>query len=57
VKRVTTVKRVTVCKVCGSDNVKILQWLNPNDEADFGDIERTWCDTCEEHNDLIEVKR
>lgn len=56
-KRVTTVKRVTVCKVCGSDNVKILQWLNPNDEADFGDIERTWCDTCEEHNDLIEVKR
>ena len=46
-----------VCPICGSDNVQIKQWVNPNTDelkdSDPNEDEDCWCDDCETHNALM----
>lgn len=51
-----------VCKNCGSENVEIKAWVNPNTNEcnqthfiDEVEDEDTWCTDCETHGG-IEVK-
>lgn len=46
-------KTISVCSNCGSKNVEVKVWVNPNDpkQIDFSsyETEDTWCGDCEEH--------
>ena len=50
-------KLILVCEDCGSEDVQILQWVNPNTGENFGgtgeDRDDNWCDNCKEHTRLI----
>lgn len=47
------------CAVCGSSNVEVRMWVNPNNKAigdrcsDSSEEEDNWCITCEEHVELL----
>lgn len=45
-----------VCKVCGSENIQIRQWVNPNSNEMFEWVDdenyrECWCEDC---NDISE---
>ena len=39
------------CKECGSENIQIRMWVNPNTSDIIGDCEdkECWCENCKEH--------
>ena len=43
-----------VCKECGSENIQVMVWINPNTEQveDFevGVLYPVYCNDCEEHS-------
>ena len=51
-------KTIYVCKQCGSTNVQVMVWANPNTHHIFDDVqgvnENVWCEDCEDHTDLVE---
>lgn len=46
-----------ICEKCDSDNVEQLQWVNPNTnklgEIAAGERQDSWCNTCDEHTNII----
>lgn len=52
-------KIVTVCSECGSENVQIRGWFNPNTqkvvESCAFEAEDNWCEDCEKHVELTLV--
>lgn len=48
-------KIVYVCSNCGSEDIRLKAWVDPNndnkyiDDADDGEC---WCDNCEEYTDI-----
>lgn len=51
-------KTIYVCDKCGSTNVQIMVWANPNTDKIIDDVtginENMWCEDCEDHVGLIE---
>ena len=50
-----------VCAECGSPNVQIKMWVNPNtneigDGVSDGESDDNWCCDCERHPNLITYK-
>ena len=46
-------KYIFRCKKCGSTNIQILAWVNPNTNEVVADNEEKecWCEDCEEHSE------
>ena len=50
-----------VCADCGSEDVQVRAWVNPNlsvlsnDDLEFdpNESEDTWCNDCEEHSGIV----
>jgi DNA-directed RNA polymerase subunit RPC12/RpoP len=46
-------KTIYVCSECGSSNIEMKAWVNPNTNEIFDTIstdqEDCWCNDCEEH--------
>lgn len=50
-------KHVWICPNCGSDNVEVKHWYNPNyHKIGVGCGDEGWCCDCEEHCDLSDVE-
>ena len=49
----TMKKYIFRCKKCGSTNIQILAWVNPNTNEVVADNEEKecWCEDCEEHSE------
>ena len=58
-----TTTTVIRCKACGSTDVQIATWVNPNTKAifdDFGswdELDTKWCNDCEDHTPLEEIEK
>lgn len=51
------------CSVCGSSNIEIKMWMNPNTKeigdkcSDISEEEDCWCITCEKHVKLLTLSQ
>ncbi len=50
-----------VCKECGSNDIEIPMWVNPNTNIPNGDYgsdgdEECWCNYCEDHTEYEETE-
>ena len=57
-------KPIMICSECGSDNIHLQMWVNPNTKQIFDDAEldlgECWCEVCESHFDykvIYDVKQ
>jgi hypothetical protein len=50
-------KYIYLCKDCGSENIQIMVWTNPNTDEIIDDVqgikENVWCEDCEDHVELV----
>ena len=49
-----------VCKKCGSEDVAVMVWQNPNTKEITGpadEVGRAWCDDCQKFTKLIEAEK
>lgn len=56
-----TEETILVCKECGSLEVDSKMWVNinsgiPTDVIDDDSIENNYCNSCEEHREIISLK-
>ena len=47
-----------ICENCGSDEIQVQVWWNPNRDRIIGDVDEgekyhNWCEHCEDHVNLI----
>lgn len=51
------------CSVCGSLNIEIKMWINPNTKeigdkcSDISEEEDCWCKSCEKHIELLTLSQ